>query len=209
MTDPLLEVKDLHVGLPAGGGQMYPILQGVSFKIMPGEAFGLVGESGSGKSVTSLATMGLLKKPLRATGGEILFRGRDLLKLSKREMRKLRGDRVAMIFQEPMTALNPLVTVGRQIAEMFYLHQGKSWAEGEKLAIEALATHTLVLVVMRPSHASSDNPRIAAFFLTVPPKLRELAKAKWARRGDPGRNPGGVLRLQRRPPAREPVSEDA
>ncbi len=139
MTDPLLEVKDLHVGLPAGGGQMYPILQGVSFKIMPGEAFGLVGESGSGKSVTSLATMGLLKKPLRATSGEILFRGRDLLKLSKREMRKLRGDRVAMIFQEPMTALNPLVTVGRQIAEMFYLHQGKSWAEGEKLAIEALA----------------------------------------------------------------------
>ncbi|MEO3388206.1 ABC transporter ATP-binding protein [Mesorhizobium sp. CAU 1741] len=139
MTAPLLEVKDLHVGLPAAGGQSFPILQGVSFQIMPGEAFGLVGESGSGKSVTSLATMGLLKRPLRATAGEILFQGRDLLKLSKREMRRLRGDRIAMIFQEPMTALNPLVTVGRQIAEMFYLHQGKSWAEGEKLAIEALA----------------------------------------------------------------------
>ncbi|TKT74469.1 ABC transporter ATP-binding protein [Aquamicrobium sp. LC103] len=139
MTVPLLEVKDLHVGLPIGGGQTYPILKGVSFQIMPGEAFGLVGESGSGKSVTSLAAMGLLKKPLRTTAGQILFHGRDLLKLSRREMRKLRGDRIAMIFQEPMTALNPLATVGRQIAEMFYLHQGKSWAEGEKLAVEALA----------------------------------------------------------------------
>ena len=138
MTAPLLEVKDLHVGLPMGG-RSFPILQGVSFQIMPGEAFGLVGESGSGKSVTSLATMGLLKKPLRVTSGEILFQGRDLLTLSKRQMRKLRGDRIAMIFQEPMTALNPLATVGRQIAEMFYLHQGKSWAEGEKLAVEALA----------------------------------------------------------------------
>jgi len=138
MTTPLLEVKDLHVSLPVGGNS-FPILEGVSFQIMAGEAFGLVGESGSGKSVTSLATMGLLKKPLRATAGEILFKGRDLLKLSKREMRRLRGNRIAMIFQEPMTALNPLVTVGRQIAEMFYLHQGKSWAEGEKLAVEALA----------------------------------------------------------------------
>ena len=139
MTAPLLDVKDLHVGVPLGAGKTYPILNGVSFQIMPGEAFGLVGESGSGKSVTSLATMGLLKKPLRATAGQILFQGRDLLKLSRREMRRLRGDRIAMIFQEPMTALNPLVTVGRQIAEMFVLHRGKSWAEGEKLAIEALA----------------------------------------------------------------------
>ena len=139
MTGPLLDVRNLEVGVPYRSGEIFPILKGVSFQIMPGEAFGLVGESGSGKSVTSLATMGLLKKPLRATAGEIIFNGRNLLRLSKREMRGLRGNRIAMIFQEPMTALNPLATVGRQIAEMFYLHQGKSWAEGEKLAIEALA----------------------------------------------------------------------
>ena len=139
MTEPLLDVKNLHVAVPIGKTGGHPILKGVSFQIMPGEAFGLVGESGSGKSVTSLATMGLLKKPLKATQGEILFRGTDLLKLSKREMRRLRGDRIAMIFQEPMTALNPLVPVGRQIAEMFVLHQDKSWAEAEKLAVQALA----------------------------------------------------------------------
>ncbi len=93
---------------------------------------------GSGKSVTSLAVMGLLKRPLAVTSGEILFKGQNLLALPKREMRRLRGNRIAMIFQEPMTALNPLSTVGRQIAEMFVLHQGKSWAEAEKLAVEAL-----------------------------------------------------------------------
>ena len=82
--------------------------------------------------------MGLLKKPLTISGGEILFKGQNLLALPKREMRRLRGNRIAMIFQEPMTALNPLSTVGRQIAEMFVLHQGKSWGEAEKLAVEAL-----------------------------------------------------------------------
>jgi peptide/nickel transport system ATP-binding protein len=134
MTAPLLDVRNLAVEVPVGRSGTVPILKGVSFQIMPGEAFGLVGESGSGKSVTSLAIMGLLKKPLRASAGEILFQGKDLLQLGKRDMRKLRGNRVAMIFQEPMTALNPLTTVGRQIAEMFVLHQGKTWAEGDKLA---------------------------------------------------------------------------
>ncbi len=137
MTAPLLEIRNLTVDLALGPRGM-KILKGVSFQIMPGEAFGLVGESGSGKSVTSLAVMGLLKRPLRVAGGEILFQGRDLLKLSKREMRDLRGDRVAMIFQEPMTALNPLATVGRQIAEMYVLHQGKSWSEAERMAVSAL-----------------------------------------------------------------------
>ena len=140
MTAPLLDIRDLRLGVSLGRSAHHPLLKGVSFQIMPGEAYGLVGESGSGKSVTSLAVMGLLKKPLAISGGEILFKGQNLLSLPKREMRRLRGDRIAMIFQEPMTALNPLSTVGRQIAEMFVLHQGKSWGEAQKLAIDALAS---------------------------------------------------------------------
>ncbi|RVP10849.1 ABC transporter ATP-binding protein [Sinorhizobium meliloti] len=140
MTEPLLDIRDLHLGIAVGRSVNRPLLKGVSFQIMPGEAYGLVGESGSGKSVTSLAVMGLLKKPLAVSGGEILFKGQNLLELPKREMRRLRGNRIAMIFQEPMTALNPLSTIGRQIAEMFVLHQGKSWDEAQKLAIEALAS---------------------------------------------------------------------
>ena len=138
MTAPLLDIRNLRLGVALGRSVYHPLLKEVSFQIMPGEAYGLVGESGSGKSITSLAVMGLLKKPLAVSGGEILFKGQNLLSLPKREMRHLRGNRIAMIFQEPMTALNPLSTVGRQIAEMFVLHQGKSWSEAEKLAVEAL-----------------------------------------------------------------------
>ena len=154
MTEPLLEIRNLSVGVALGRDHVIPILKQVSFQIMPGEIFGLVGESGSGKSVTSLAAMGLLKKPLAITGGQILFQGKDLLKASKREMRTLRGNRIAMIFQEPMTALNPLATVGRQVAEMFVLHQGKSWAEGKKLAIEALRS----VRVPNPERRAADYP---------------------------------------------------
>lgn len=153
MTAPLLDIRNLSLAVPQGR-KSYPILKDVSFQIMPGEAYGLVGESGSGKSVTSLATMGLLKKPLKVTGGQILFQGRDLLKLGKREMRKLRGNRIAMIFQEPMTALNPLSTVGRQIAEMYVLHQGKSWDVAGKLAIEALAS----VRVPNPDRRATNYP---------------------------------------------------
>jgi peptide/nickel transport system ATP-binding protein len=137
-AEPLLDVRNLTVALPMSRSRR-EIIRDISFSIMPGEAYGLVGESGSGKSVTSLAVIGLLKKPLAATAGQILFKGTDLRTLSPRAMRQLRGDRVTMIFQEPMTALNPLSTVGRQIAEMFVLHQGKGWAEANALAVEALA----------------------------------------------------------------------
>ena len=139
-AQPLLDVRNLTVSLPAGGGRQHEIVSDISFSILPGEAYGLVGESGSGKSVTSLAVIGLLKKPLRISNGEIVFKGTDLRTLSARAMRRLRGDRIAMIFQEPMTALNPLATVGRQIAEMFVLHQGKTWKEAHELAIDALAS---------------------------------------------------------------------
>ncbi len=153
MTAPLLDIRNLSLGVPQGRAS-FPILKDVSFQILPGEAYGLVGESGSGKSVTSLATMGLLKKPLKITAGQILFQGRDLLKLGKREMRKLRGNRIAMIFQEPMTALNPLATVGRQIAERYVLHQGKSWDEAGKLAIDALAS----VRVPNPDRRATNYP---------------------------------------------------
>jgi peptide/nickel transport system ATP-binding protein len=136
---PLLDVRNLTVALPMGRARR-EIIRDISFSILPGEAYGLVGESGSGKSVTSLAVMGLLKKPLATTAGKILFKGTDLRGLTARAMRQLRGDRITMIFQEPMTALNPLSTVGRQIAEMFVLHQGKGWAEASALAVEALAS---------------------------------------------------------------------
>ncbi len=140
MTDtPLLELKNLHVGIPQRSGAL-TIVKDVSFSIMPGEAFGLVGESGSGKSLTALSLIRLLKNPLKVLQGQILFKGRDLQTLSDRDMRGLRGDRIAMIFQEPMTALNPLKTVGRQIAEMFVLHRSMGWAEAGRKAVDALAS---------------------------------------------------------------------
>lgn len=133
-SDPILSVRDLRIGI----GKETPILHGVSFDILPGETYGLVGESGSGKSITGLSVMGLLKRPLQVTGGSILFRGQDVLKLGNRARRRLRGDRMAMVFQEPMTALNPLATVGRQIAEMFVIHRGLGWSQARTKAVEAL-----------------------------------------------------------------------
>ncbi|AGT07288.1 ABC transporter ATP-binding protein [Paracoccus aminophilus] len=134
LPDPILSVRNLRLGV----GKRFPILHGVSFDILPGETYGLVGESGSGKSVTGLAVMGLLKSPLTVTGGTIHFEGRDVLGMRPRERRKLRGDRIAMVFQEPMTALNPLVTIGRQIAEMYVIHRGMGWPEARAKAVEAL-----------------------------------------------------------------------
>ena len=135
---PLLEIDSLSIGLPRRRGPRN-IVSDVSFSIMRGEMFGLVGESGSGKSLTALSLIRLLKRPLKITGGAIRFDGTDLRGLSDRAMRDLRGDRIAMIFQEPMTALNPTATVGRQIAEMFVLHRGLSWADAHRRAVEALA----------------------------------------------------------------------
>ncbi|PWL18590.1 peptide ABC transporter ATP-binding protein [Falsochrobactrum shanghaiense] len=135
----LLEVENLRLDI-VSGSQSYNVVEDVSFTIRRGETFGLVGESGCGKSITALSMIGLLRKPLAVTGGAIRFKGQDLRSASAREMRKLRGDRIAMIFQEPMTALNPLSPVGRQIAEMFVLHKGATWHEAERKAVEALAS---------------------------------------------------------------------
>ncbi len=139
----LLEVKDLKVHFFTDEGVVKAV-DGVSFSIRKGETLAVVGESGSGKSVTSLAIMRLIPTPPgRIVAGEILFRGkdgevRDLARASEEEMRRIRGNDIAMIFQEPMTSLNPVYTVGDQIAEAIMLHQGKSRKEALELAAEML-----------------------------------------------------------------------
>ncbi len=137
MTTPLLKVENLRIAL-AGDGVTYDAVENVSFEIGRGEAFGLVGESGCGKSITALSVMGLLRRPLSLAGGKIILDGKEIQNVSAAEMRRLRGKRIAMIFQEPMTALNPLSPVGRQIAEMFVLHQGANWNEAMDRAEDAL-----------------------------------------------------------------------
>jgi peptide/nickel transport system ATP-binding protein len=137
MTTPLLKVEDLRIAL-AGDDRTYNAVESMSFEIGRGDAFGLVGESGCGKSITALAVMGLLRRPLSLGGGKIILDGQEIQDATPAEMRALRGSRIGMIFQEPMTALNPLSPVGRQIAEMFVLHQGANWSEAMDRAEEAL-----------------------------------------------------------------------
>ena len=137
MTTPLLKVENLRISLESGG-TTFDAAESVSFEIGRGEAFGLVGESGCGKSITALAIMGLLRRPLSLAGGRIVLDGQEIQNVPAAEMRRLRGKRIAMIFQEPMTALNPLSPVGRQIAEMFVLHEGASWSEAMDRAEDAL-----------------------------------------------------------------------
>jgi peptide/nickel transport system ATP-binding protein len=135
---PLLEVSNLHIAFKAGDGRMTEAVTGVSFSIAPGRILGIVGESGCGKSVTSLAIMRLLPAKSARVSGSIAFEGRDLVDLPESAMRRLRGDRIAMIFQEPMTSLNPSYTVGSQIAETLTCHRGLSGGEARKQAIELL-----------------------------------------------------------------------
>jgi peptide/nickel transport system ATP-binding protein len=137
MNAPLLEVDDLHITLQ-GDGASFNAVENVSFEIGRGEAFGLVGESGCGKSITALAVMGLLRRPLALGKGRIVLDGEEIQDAPAARLRELRGSRIGMIFQEPMTALNPLSPVGRQIAEMFVLHQNASWNEAMDRAEDAL-----------------------------------------------------------------------
>jgi peptide/nickel transport system ATP-binding protein len=137
MNAPLLKVDDLHITLQ-GDGASFNAVENVSFEIGRGEAFGLVGESGCGKSITALAVMGLLRRPLSLGKGRIVLDGEEIQAASAARLRELRGSRIGMIFQEPMTALNPLSPVGRQIAEMFVLHQNASWNEAMDRAEDAL-----------------------------------------------------------------------
>ncbi|HXF69736.1 MAG TPA: ABC transporter ATP-binding protein [Thermoflexus sp.] len=135
--DILLEVRDLRTYFFTEDG-IVKAVDGVSFHVRRGEILGLVGESGCGKSVTSLSIMRLITPPGRILGGEVLFDGVDLLKLPEPEMVRLRGSRISMIFQQPVSCLNPVFKVGDQIAEVFQVHEGLSRAEGWKRAVELL-----------------------------------------------------------------------
>ncbi|MGE5511845.1 MAG: ABC transporter ATP-binding protein [Bacteroidota bacterium] len=135
---PLLELSDLHVSFSGDSGRITHAVQGVGLSLARGKTLGLVGESGSGKSVTALSIMRLLPKESASIRGHIRFEGRELLTLSEREMQDLRGNRVAMIFQEPMTSLNPSYTVGDQIGESLQRHRGLNRAAARRQAIALL-----------------------------------------------------------------------
>ena len=136
MTAPLLEVSGLRIAFPREGG-LREVVAGIGYRLEAGRTLGVVGESGCGKSVTALALMGLVPPPGVVTGS-IRLDGRELIGQSAGDWQKLRGDRVAMVFQEPMTALNPVMTVGRQIAEVQVLHNDLSWKDASDKAIEIL-----------------------------------------------------------------------
>jgi peptide/nickel transport system ATP-binding protein len=133
----LLEVDTLQTHIATRDGVVRAV-DGLSFTVDEGEAVAIVGESGSGKSVTAMSILRLMPEPPTRTGGRILFEGRDLLQLPEAELRRIRGDRISMIFQEPMTSLNPVLTVGGQIGESLQLHQGASGREAIARAIEML-----------------------------------------------------------------------
>jgi oligopeptide/dipeptide ABC transporter ATP-binding protein len=151
---PLLSIRELRVRI-ASDGQEVRAVDGVDLDILPGETVGIVGESGCGKSMTALAVMGLLPWPqARVASGRVVFDGRDLLKLPPREMRALRGDRIAMIFQEPMTSLNPLLTVGRQVAEALEVHRDLGTKAAAAAAVELLAR----VGIPSPAARAADHP---------------------------------------------------
>lgn len=135
---PVLEVRDLKTYFHTRDGVVRAV-DGVSFKVNAGETLAVVGESGCGKSVTSLSILRLIASPPGCNeGGEILFQGEDLLKASEARMRDIRGNKISMIFQEPMTSLNPVLTIGKQISEVLVLHQDMNEAQAKAKAVELL-----------------------------------------------------------------------
>ena len=137
-SETLLEIKDLCVEFKTMAGTVHAV-DHLSYTLHRGEKLGIVGESGSGKSVSSLAMMQLIPNPPgKVTGGQILYNGKDLVKLSEREMQKIRGNEISMIFQEPMTSLNPIIRCGKQIAESLRLHRGMKKKEAMEEAIKMM-----------------------------------------------------------------------
>ncbi|TMB88362.1 MAG: ABC transporter ATP-binding protein [Chloroflexi bacterium] len=136
MPAPILQVRDLRTQFLTDGGVVTAV-DGVSFDLFPGESLGIVGESGSGKSVTALSLLRLVPDPGRVVGGKVLFRNQDLLQLSDDEIRQIRGRDIAMIFQDPQSSLNPVLTTGFQIAEAMQAH-GKAKAEANARTVELL-----------------------------------------------------------------------
>lgn len=136
-TVPLIRVEQLRVGFPVSHG-MADAVGGLSFSIAKGEAVGLLGESGSGKSVTALAIMGLVPSAGRITGGRVLFNGRDLLRASEKEMRAVRGSQISIVFQDPLSALNPSFRVGRQLLHIVNAHESLPATLAQRRALEVL-----------------------------------------------------------------------
>jgi oligopeptide transport system ATP-binding protein len=144
-----MEVKDLTTRFHTQEGIVYAV-NGISYTINEGETLGVVGESGSGKSVQSLSIMGLIPQPPgKVEAGSVMFKGRDLLNLSKEELRQIRGAEIAMIFQDPMTSLNPVLTVGRQITEALRLHLGMTEKQARERAAELLAMVGIPMAAQR------------------------------------------------------------
>jgi oligopeptide/dipeptide ABC transporter ATP-binding protein len=137
MSETLLSVRDLHVELGTANGTVHPV-EGVSFDLQPGQTLGIVGESGCGKSMTLRAILGLLPRRGVVTGGQVIFRGDDLMTLNKKQLRDARGRSIGIIFQEPMTSLNPVMTVGDQIAEGPAAHLGLTRRAARKRALDLM-----------------------------------------------------------------------
>ena len=138
MNEKLLTIKDLHVSFRTPAGEVKAV-NGISYTLKQGNVLGIVGESGSGKSVSVNALMGLVAEPGRVTGGSITFDGRDVLAMNKKQLRSLRGKEIGMVFQDPMTSLNPVFTVGNQLMETLLLHTDMTKAEAYKRSVESLA----------------------------------------------------------------------
>jgi peptide/nickel transport system ATP-binding protein len=137
MPEPLLDVKDLRVHFPTEDG-LVKAVDGISFSIQPGETLGIVGESGSGKSVTFLTVMGLINRRSAIVEGEVIFQGQDLLQVPKEELQAIRGNKIGMIFQDPMTSLHPFYKVGDQIAEAILAHDNIPKKDAGARAVEML-----------------------------------------------------------------------
>src|ERR1700704_6317548 len=125
VPEPILSIRDLVVEFATDDGTVHAV-DGVTYDVFPGEVLGIVGESGSGKSVSTMSILGLIPQPPgKIVSGEAIFDGRDLLKLKKKELREVRGNEVAMVFQDPMTSLNPVLTIGDQLGEAIKVHNPK------------------------------------------------------------------------------------
>src|SRR3990170_1820501 len=200
----LLKIEDLHLGLRTGAGVVHA-LQGVNLHVETGEVLALVGESGGGKTVTMQTVLGLFPpQDIAYRHGRVLLEGRDLLALSEAELRRVRGGAVAMVFQDPMTALNPTLTIGTQIAEAIQAHRQVSRAEARRLAVRLLAQVEVPQPEMRAGQFPfqlSGGVRQRGGIATplarhpqLPPapqgRLRPMAPADVARRRRP---PGGLL----------------
>ncbi|MYJ16196.1 MAG: ABC transporter ATP-binding protein, partial [Acidimicrobiia bacterium] len=139
MASPLLSVRDLTTVIRTEGIE-FEVVRGVSFDMYPNEILGLVGESGCGKTMTALSVMGLIPAPAaRIAGGTVLFGDRDLVSLSERDMREVRGDDISMIFQDPLTSLDPMFRIGHLLTEVIRRHRPVSRSQAEAMALQALA----------------------------------------------------------------------